>query len=236
MAEGIEANDKIPAIKDPSVRKRLTPRVTRPRKKQKQNDIYDDPEAVLGDIGSPLFKDGVNIKNIILHPKAVAILGDIGSACQKVDSDILSTAIADFKEDGEWGHFDPVWVKEAMAAHNFRASGSTVAYEEHLFNEMWRCERETLSDDEDTYQPHHHGDHDGHINCGSTIANNITKSDDIDTSANCPARSSDELQNSTSQNRRDGLCNETVATDHTTGAQNKLDILTSPPPGPQINT
>lgn len=70
MAEGIEANDKIPAVKDPAVRKRVTPRVTRPRKKQKQNDIYDDPEAVLGDIGSPLFKDGVNIKAgyVIMRP------------------------------------------------------------------------------------------------------------------------------------------------------------------------
>ena len=62
MAEGNDANDKKPTIKDPAFRKRMLPRATRPRKKQKRNEIYDDPEAVLGDNNSPLFKDGVNIK------------------------------------------------------------------------------------------------------------------------------------------------------------------------------
>lgn len=176
-------------------------------------------------------------QNIILHPKALTILGDIGSACQKVDSDILSTAIADFKEDGEWGHFDPIWVKEAMAAHERRVLGQTAAYEEHLFHEIWQCETETLSDDEDTDQPATcRGDHDEQIKCGSTIANNIKESDDVDISANHPARSSDELDNPTSQHSQNELNNETIATYQATSTQNKSDIPTWQPPGPQINT
>jgi hypothetical protein len=59
MAEGNDANG---AVKDSASRKRLTARVARPRKKQKRSDVYDDPDAVLGDDNSPLFKDGVNIK------------------------------------------------------------------------------------------------------------------------------------------------------------------------------
>jgi len=59
MAERDDANG---AVKDPASRKRLAARVARPRKKQKRSDVYDDPDAVLGDDNSPLFKDGVNIK------------------------------------------------------------------------------------------------------------------------------------------------------------------------------
>lgn len=48
--------------KGSQTRKRLMPRLTGSRKKQKRSEIYNDPGAVLGSWSSPLFEDNVNIK------------------------------------------------------------------------------------------------------------------------------------------------------------------------------
>jgi hypothetical protein len=59
--------------KDPPTRKRVTPRLARPRKRQKRNDSYDDLEAILGDHKSPLFEEGVNIKVFYFLQEAAQI-------------------------------------------------------------------------------------------------------------------------------------------------------------------
>lgn len=71
---------------------------------------------------------------------------------QSLESDTLSTAVAAFKEYGSCGRFAPEWVEEAIAASGFRASGQAAEYEEHIFNQTWKTEKETLSDDEDHHQ------------------------------------------------------------------------------------
>jgi hypothetical protein len=94
-----------------------------------------------------------------LHPKALAVLGDATGGYQNLGSDTLSTAVAAFKEDGACGHFAPDWLMEARAAMEFRAAGQTAEYEDHLFNETWKTERETLTDeDEEGQLSQHNGD------------------------------------------------------------------------------
>jgi hypothetical protein len=94
-----------------------------------------------------------------LHPKALAVLGDATGGYQNLGSDTLSTAVAAFKEDGACGHFTPDWLMEARAAMEFRSAGQTAEYEDHLFNETWKTERETLTDeDEEGQLSQHNGD------------------------------------------------------------------------------
>lgn len=169
-----------------------------------------------------------------MHPKALAVLGQAGSACQNIDSDILSTAIAVFKEDGEWGHFNADWIKEAMTAHEIRTSGQTAAYEEHLFNEMWGCEKETLSDDEESGQTNgDQRDQNGRADSCSTTAS-YAKGDDRGVYTNLSASSSDELHPYPNQYGPNGLNYETIKACNTTDAQNRPCSPISHSPGPGI--
>lgn len=80
------------------------------------------------------------------------VLGDATGGYQNLESDTLSTAVAAFKEDGACGHFTPDWLIEARAAMEFRAAGQTAEYEDHLFNETWKTERQTLTDEDEEDQ------------------------------------------------------------------------------------
>lgn len=196
IVEGNDANAMPPTrhAKDPPTRKRVTQRLARPRKRQKRNDSYDDLEAILGDHKSPLFEEGVNIKNIILHPKAIAILGSASSEYQALESDTLSTAVAAFKEDGACGRFDPQWLSESRAASEFRSSGQTAEYEEHMFNETWQSERETLSDDEDiSHSRQRNGDGDEEGDCNNFSLEDIKESNNDTSHTSNAARPSNKV-------------------------------------------
>lgn len=92
-----------------------------------------------------------------MHPKALETLSNSRAAYEAVESDTIATAAAAFKEDGALGRFDEIWIREAIAASELRASGGTLEYEKARFDEIWGCENETFTEDEDTLHSPHGG-------------------------------------------------------------------------------
>ena len=64
-----------------------------------------------------------------------------------------------------------------MAASELRAAGQTAEYEEHMFNETWKSDREILSDDEDAPDLlQRNGDGDKEADCDSASCSNPKES------------------------------------------------------------
>ncbi|RDW70430.1 hypothetical protein BP5796_08827 [Coleophoma crateriformis] len=118
--------------------KRVTTRPTsRAPKRTKLAKILDDPQAALENEDSPIFKDEVNLKAVLSHPKAQEVLRAAGLDCDIYKLPDFATAAARFKEDGSSGRHDPEWQRQALEASERRAAGEFDAYHKERFEQEW---------------------------------------------------------------------------------------------------
>ena len=90
-------------------------------------------------------------QKILAHPLARATLSESGlyQQLQNADPDALSTAVADYKEDGRQGRYDAGWVKEAGIANHTRRVGGFNEYETAKFDQNHASTSRELSEEED---------------------------------------------------------------------------------------
>ena len=122
----------------------LSPSTSRVIKKARGDKIYDDPDAVLEDEKSPLYREETDLTAILNHPIALAILSE-KPEFQATQSEQLKTDIALFKEDGHNGRYDREWVSQAQAASERRKNGDFEVYERERFVNDWGEESEERS-------------------------------------------------------------------------------------------
>lgn len=153
--------------------KRLAPSsVGRAKKKSRTDAIYDDPDAVLENEKSPLYKENtdlmvllcipklnINFRNltsllqmILTHAKAVAILTadslEPQSALPFTMSEQMKSDIAAFKGDGRSGCYDKEWVRQAFAASKSRAEGDYEYYAKERFEADWGQKEDEQNNDD----------------------------------------------------------------------------------------
>lgn len=142
--------------------------------------------------------------------------------------------MAAFKEDGACGRFDPQWLSESRAASEFRSSGQTAEYEEHMFNETWQSERETLSDDEDiSHSRQRNGDGDEEGDCNNFSLEDIKESNNDTSHTSNAARPSNKVLDDIGWNNNKQLYGEMDATQDAASGQHSLDSPMSRAPDPQ---
>ncbi|PQE09496.1 asx domain-containing protein [Rutstroemia sp. NJR-2017a BVV2] len=121
------------------------------RKKGKA-DMFDDVDALLSDIKSPIFKETANIKGILLHPRTKeTVTGEDESEIYAFDymtSEELATTAAAFKENGAYGRYDVDWLRQALEASALRTAGAFDEHEAEQFEKDWAEEDEGVSDEE----------------------------------------------------------------------------------------
>ncbi|CZS92967.1 uncharacterized protein RAG0_03454 [Rhynchosporium agropyri] len=102
--------------------------------------MLDDPAQAVANGESPVYSE--DLVAILQHQEALAILSsapgvEYDDVTALIKSGDISTAVAEFVENGKNGWNDPDWLEEALVASGRRATGDFDALLEDKFAETW---------------------------------------------------------------------------------------------------